>query len=319
MELPETKHEVISPLAGLSAAELQTIYGNTKDEEDPSSPRALPALHPPSPPPPSAVTCSPLSAIMFVSALGMGSGITVLNKVTFQTNATGLSGLRRHYEKPFMATFVMFAAMTTVLPLHWVVSCWEAKQYRTKTEREKHEMTPTKAKAGAGTAEGPRSDYQQDQHAHHEQQDEPPIPRRRRLTKNDVLALGVPALLDMCTVVCFWIGLTHISAHVFALLCSSGLIFTALIKRFGLKQVLKNHQWLGILLSTLAVILIASTSLFASHTTAQAEAHDNAQVRREGGWENIINCLCHGCVVACVVARVAVGVLSRMNQPCILT
>ena len=216
MELPETKHEVISPLAGLSAAELQTIYGNTKDEEDPSSPRALPALHPPSPPPPSAVTCSPLSAIMFVSALGMGSGITVLNKVTFQTNATGLSGLKRHYEKPFMATFVMFAAMTTVLPLHWVVSCWEAKQYRTKTEREKHEMPPTKAKAGAGTAEGPRSDYQQDQHAHHEQQDEPPIPRRRRLTKNDVLALGVPALLDMCTVVCFWIGLTHISAHVFS-------------------------------------------------------------------------------------------------------
>ena len=301
MELPETKHDVISPLAGLSAAELQTMYGNTKDEEDPFSPRALPAPpppSPPSPPPPATVKCSPLSAIMFVSALGMGSGITVLNKVTFQTNATGLSGVRRHYEKPFMATFVMFAAMTTVLPLHWIVSCWEAKQskkqYRTETEREKHEMSPTKAKAGAGTAEGPRPDYHQDQHAQHEQQDEPPTqlkhPPRRQLTKTDVLALGVPALLDMCTVVCFWIGLTHISAHIFALLCSTGLIFTALIKRFGLRQKLRNHQWLGILLSTLAVILIASTSLFASHTTAQADAHDNAQVRREEGRENIITC-----------------------------
>jgi len=103
-------------------------------------------------------------------------------------------------------------------------------------------------------------------------------------------------------VVCFWIGLTHISAHVFALLCSTGLIFTALIKRFGLRQKLRNHQWLGIVLSTFAVILIASTSLFASHTTAQADAHDNAQVRREEGRENIITCTS------------VIGVLSRVWQ-----
>ena len=179
---------------------------------------------------------------MFLLGVVMGTGSTITVKVMYGLQAVGESGGVQRFEKPLFTTWVMFIAMTIALPAHYAV---EAYRTHRRSRRSGGEVAYARLKGGAGgggggedASGGPVS-----------------VPWRT------FVLLVIPAAFDLLGTALASIGLLFTTVSVYQLVRCSVIIVTAVLKATVLKQQLTHYMWCGILVNTLAMVLVSSSSL----------------------------------------------------------
>ena len=80
------------------------------------------------------------------------------------------------------------------------------------------------------------------------------------ITLKMLLALGLPAVFDLSSVLLMMAGLSHISASVWMLLRGGCIVFVAFMKQFVLGDALTLQMWVGVATITVAVLLVGAAS-----------------------------------------------------------
>ncbi len=103
--------------------------------------------------------------------------------------------------------------------------------------------------------------------------------------------LIIPSVCDLLCTTLLLVAQLYITASLWQMMRGSVIIITALLKRFALNHRLKLHMWIGVSIITLAMLLVASTSLFSSQT---AEVTHTGKDPRIGVLLVFIGCLAQG-------------------------
>lgn len=118
-----------------------------------------------------------------------------------------------------------------------------------------------------------------------------PAEKRETVSWKTMGVLVIPSLCDLLCTTLLLVAQLYITASLWQMMRGSVIIITALLKRFALNHRLKLHMWIGVGIITIAMLLVASTSLFSK---------DNADVINTGKDPRIgvllvfIGCLAQG-------------------------
>ena len=206
--------------------------------------------------------------LVFLAGVLMGTGSTITVKVMYGMEAVGLSGELQRFEKPLLTTWVMFIAMTIALPMHYLVEWRQHKQAA--------EYNRLKGAAGGGAAG-------------EEVRAPEPVPWRT------LMLLVIPSCFDLLGTGLASIGLLFTTVSVYQLVRCSVIIVTAILKATVLKHRLSTYMWLGILINTVAMVLVSMTS-FLPNASGDAVAEDAGINRdpRVGILFILMSCLVQG-------------------------
>ncbi len=107
------------------------------------------------------------------------------------------------------------------------------------------------------------------------QQFQLPPEKRDQISYRTMAVLIVPSLCDLLCTLLLLVAQLYITASLWQMMRGSIIVITALLKRFALSHRLKKHMWLGVGIITVAMVLVACTSLFGSaDTTSSASSKD---------------------------------------------
>ena len=81
------------------------------------------------------------------------------------------------------------------------------------------------------------------------------------ITVRHLLALGLPSIFDLISVVLLVSGLMHVPASMWMLLRGGCIVFVALMKQYVLHDELKPHMWAGVIIIALAVCLVGASPM----------------------------------------------------------
>jgi drug/metabolite transporter (DMT)-like permease len=121
------------------------------------------------------------------------------------------------------------------------------------------------------------------------QQYQLPPSERDRINYSTMAILIVPSICDLLCTLLLLVAQLYITASLWQMLRGSIIIITALLKSFALNHRLRIHMWLGVGVITVAMVLVASTTLFQS-TDATATSKDP----RIGVLLVIVGCIAQG-------------------------
>lgn len=173
----------------------------------------------------------------------MGTFSTITMKVIYGLESVGIDGKLAKFEKPFTTVFVMFLGMSFALPMHYIFK-WIAKM---RESSEKPEVEPFK----------PHVDLESNKA---DSEDSDRIPFRTWFL------LIIPSIFDLCGTALASIGLLYINVSVYQLVRCTLIIVTALLKATVLGQRLSGYMWFGILINTIAMVVVSSVSFFPEAT-----------------------------------------------------
>jgi len=187
-------------------------------------------------------SCDASAATVFVVGLVAGTVCIIASKALFEGTARGITGEVEPFKPPVYETFIMFFGMVFALPLYLGLEL--VKRLRARGDAE------AQAKLAA----------------------EPEV------TLKMLVALCVPAVFDLSSVLFLMAGLMCIPASMWMLLRGGSIVFVALMKQFGLNSPLTPSMWVGVCTIALAVGLVGLSPLFAGD-----EADESASPAAEGG------------------------------------
>lgn len=135
------------------------------------------------------------------------------------------------------------------------------------------------------------------------QQSRLPPEEREHVDYPTILILIVPSICDLLCTLLLLVAQLYITASLWQMMRGSIIIITALLKSFALNHRLRIHMWLGVGVITIAMILVASTTLFASNAdSATATASKDPRI---GVLLVIIGCIAQGVQCKCLLVNFA--------------
>lgn len=194
-------------------------------------------------------SCDTPAAAVFIIGLVAGTICIIASKALFEETAVGRFGVEEKFNPPVFETFIMFFGMCFALPLYWLMECYKRLAARNDPA------------AQAKLASEPK------------------------VTLQMLVALCVPAVFDLCSVLLMMAGLMHISASIWMLLRGGGIVFVALMKQFALGDQLSASMWVGVLTITLAVFMVGCSSMVPDddEPLRRLKGEDGAPEEVEGG------------------------------------
>lgn len=222
---------------------------------------------------------------IFCAAIACGTACSISSKVIYDLEGIGSDGTLQKFDKPLAQTLGMFLAMVLGLPIHWFLVAFKIpfpgyEQFQTDKEVG-NEKTKAWDETGANDdAENlvllPWTSTNESQRDDGSTLDEPSSSSTTTPLKT-YFYLCIPAVFDLTTTALCMVGLVYLDVSIYQLLRGSGIIFTALIRTWALKQPLYRFQWLGVLLNVVSVILVGMTALL-----------DSGQSPEEGNLQQVI-------------------------------
>lgn len=125
-----------------------------------------------------------------------------------------------------------------------------------------------------------------------------PKEERDHVSFGTLAVLVVPSLCDLLCTLLLLVAQLYITASLWQMMRGSIIVITALLKRYALGHRLKNHMWYGVAVITVAMILVASTSLFGSADKSSAADSKDPRIG----------------IILVVVGCIAQGVQCRWNN-----
>lgn len=176
------------------------------------------------------VTSKTTKVLCVVGLLAFGCLNTLTSKIQFTLTAPGADGLPKRFEKPFFATFTMFAAMTVVLGYHY--------------------LSVMQERAAAKRGDKPLLSEEAD------------VPK---MTEGKAFMLiGIPATFDLlATGLMLW-GLLLMSASIYQMLRGSMIIFAAFVRMSLFKEKLVAFHWFGVLVCFIGITCVGCCSVLNS-------------------------------------------------------
>lgn len=113
---------------------------------------------------------------------------------------------------------------------------------------------------------------------------------RERLTMKLMLLIIVPCLCDLLCTLLLLVAQLFITASMWQMLRGTVICITAILKSVVLRHKLRKHMWVGVGVITVAMILVACTSLFNS----SAEPEPGSRDPRIGVLLVLLGCLAQG-------------------------
>lgn len=95
-----------------------------------------------------------------------------------------------------------------------------------------------------------------------------PPDQRGNITYQSMALLAIPSLCDLLCTLLLLVAQLYLTASLWQMMRGSVIVLTALVKRFGLFHRLKMHMWVGISLLTIALLLVACSSLYQQSATS---------------------------------------------------
>jgi drug/metabolite transporter (DMT)-like permease len=179
-----------------------------------------------------------VSRVVIVAAVAglvcFGALNTLTTKIQFTLVSIGSAGVPEHFEKPWFATFAMFAGMAFVLLPHYMS---ESRQKKVMASDSQEEL----------------------------------LPRDEGHTLSEFQAflyVGIPAGFDLVASGLMFGGLIYISASIWQMLRGSEIVFAAIISVPGLGAKLYCYHWIGILLCMIGICLVGWANVLNSQSTA---------------------------------------------------
>lgn len=115
--------------------------------------------------------------------------------------------------------------------------------------------------------------------------------KRETVSVNTMIILIVPCLCDLICTLLLLTAQVYISASMWQMLRGTVICITAVLKRFLLNHRLRKHMWAGVGIITIAMLLVASTSLFQQQPT---NALSNGRDPRIGVVLVLMGCVAQG-------------------------
>lgn len=201
-----------------------------------------------------------LEPIVFTLGVIMGTGSTITIKVIYGLEAIGLSGHLQKFEKPLTTTWIMFLAMMLALPAFWIKRYYQL--YRRNNAINKlynnnhnNNTVYTSLKSNGINFSSIDELY----------------PVEEDVAWKTYFLLVIPSAFDLLGTALSSIGLLFTTVSVYQLLRCSVIIVTALLKTTVLGHKLTRYMWVGIMVNTVAMIMVAMTS-WIDPSTASGEA-----------------------------------------------
>ena len=118
-----------------------------------------------------------------------------------------------------------------------------------------------------------------------------PAAEREIITWNNMLLLLVPCLCDLLCTLLLLLAQLYITASLWQMMRGTVIIITAILKKVFLNHNLRKHMWAGVLVITLAMVVIASTTFFGN---ADPSAEATSKDPRIGVLLVLLGCLAQG-------------------------
>eukprot|EP00033_Pygsuia_biforma_P001279 GCRY01001446.1.p1 GENE.GCRY01001446.1~~GCRY01001446.1.p1 ORF type:complete len:416 (+),score=89.56 GCRY01001446.1:71-1249(+) len=146
-----------------------------------------------------------------------GTGSVVFTKLLFQTEAEGIDGVKKHFNKPMFMDCAMFIGMTLCIP-------WDIYE---KSRKKKNTSKVINM----------------------EEEEETPL---RKL----FWLIAVPAMCDAVATQCMYVSLLFLSSSVWQMTRGSIVIFTALIRVVWLRLRPRSYESLGVFVVVIALGIV---------------------------------------------------------------
>eukprot|EP01041_Mallomonas_annulata_P009171 gene9171-19002_t len=114
---------------------------------------------------------------------------------------------------------------------------------------------------------------------------------REKISRRMMILLIVPCVCDLLCTLLLLVAQLFITASMWQMLRGTVICITALLKSSVLKHKLRKHMWAGVIIITVAMILVASTSFFGNADPSAAEASRDPRI---GVFLVLLGCLAQG-------------------------
>jgi len=162
-----------------------------------------------------------------VGFLLFGCMNTLTTKIMFTTDAEGIDGEVKAFQKPWFAVWAMFVGMAINLIAHIV-----------NTSRQKQESLPDDG-----------------------------APKPQLSPVKTFLAVGIPAMFDLTTTGLSSIGLLYLPASIWQMLRGANIIFSASLSVLFLGRKMRGYNWLGIGTVVFGVSLVGFSNFLTARNT----------------------------------------------------
>lgn len=181
------------------------------------------------------VARSSTQMIVFLLGVIMGTASTITIKVMYDMRVIASDGVERNFNKPLTTTWCMFIAMLIALPLHFVEVYYANKALKAggRTENTRLLMKPV-------------------------------IKMKQYFPIKSAIALILPSIFDLVGTALSQVGLMYCTVSVFQLVRCTVMIIVALMKTCILKEKLRAYMWWGVGINTMAMVMVALTTVFQS-------------------------------------------------------
>jgi len=186
--------------------------------------------------------------VIFNLGVIMGTGSTIISKMIYEMQSVGSAGVEKTFGKPIMTTWIMFLGMSFAMPLHWIETYY--KNRNRSLALNSGEIAPLRKLS------------------------EPPLPTE--LTWSTYFSLLVPAAFDLVGTALSGVGLMYTTTSVYQLVRCTVIIVTAVLKATMLKHRIAPYAWFGLLINTLAMILVSCSSFI--HATSSETTNSNPTI-----------------------------------------
>jgi hypothetical protein len=97
-----------------------------------------------------------------------------------------------------------------------------------------------------------------------------PKESRGTISYKSMALLAIPSFCDLLCTLLLLVAQLYLTASLWQMMRGSIIVMTALVKRFGLFHRLRTHMWIGISILTIALLLVACSSLYNSSGNSNA-------------------------------------------------
>lgn len=183
--------------------------------------------------------CAAVSGLVVFGALN-----TLTTKIQLSLSSLGTAGVEKPFQKPWFATFAMFAGMALVLvPYH----CIEARKNSSGMAADAEQQLLEKSANGNKLSERLAFCY-----------------------------VGIPAMFDLVASGLMFCGLIFITASIWQMLRGSEIVFAAIISVPALGHKLYAYHWIGVLLCVAGICTVGAANVLNSRGSQSTSSPEDA-------------------------------------------
>lgn len=127
-----------------------------------------------------------------------------------------------------------------------------------------------------------------------------PPDQRGNISYKSMALLAIPSFCDLLCTLLLLVAQLYLTASLWQMMRGSIIVMTALVKRFGLNHRLKMHMWVGISLLTVALLLVACSSLYQTSATSNSNPKMGILLVMSGCLAQAVQCKYDATPVFCV-------------------